>query len=685
MIGSTVRLLALASLACCAASYPLHAQQCPDPPAPPDPPDVFGKFDRPWEWDAQICANYVGGSTESSIEFYHAAVLTKGLHAGKVLLTRVDSSGPPDPQNGNKCGNTGKLQSWLFDPESPDVLIQVKHTLDVPGWMNCAGNAIDGRGRIVMVGGSTEPGDVPNKRVFRFDPDALGVVMPKKFEVGSGDTCAPRYVEGEAWSEIGVLHMGRYYATAVQATRVPIDHPGGCTNGIAGAMFTFGGPPHAGANQVLEGNEVWELLNPLTNQWACPIVPTEYPGTFQGPQGQPIIPERYKREPAGHDPNQQPNPLLDTYPRGIPLSLKAMLQIFIAGDSRTLNAGKPPTLIDYPAYQDLTGRETWTMKIPYAGLEPPQPEWELWTSPELNVERNYANVMLTFRQDDTGDELIHNRLLLLGGCEFVGGQQQPLNLVREYVPGADAASGNWVHKSSMLRNRHQGNSVHLPDGTILVIGGLEVFGSHEPPVEFVPALRPEIYDPGRKPDDLGSSTIMACNQQATWGAQSRLPRYYHSMALLLPDGRVLSVGGRHIGAGWSDPRLSGELFYPPYLFEGNQLTVRPVIDGVQTSHATHQLLSTQSTTRTFQLSVTPVSGDIEMVSAIRMSSVTHHIDTDQRYIELSFDPTVPGIYTELTVDAPQEDIAPQGYYYIFALERRGTRLIPSVAKIVQFL
>ncbi len=43
-------------------------------------------------------------------------------------------------------------------------------------------------------------------------------------------------------------------------------------------------------------------------------------------------------------------------------------------------------------------------------------------------------------------------------------------------------------------------------------------------------------------------------------ASQTLGRFYHSNALLLPDGRVLSAGG--------DLRYQSEIYSPPYLFKG---------------------------------------------------------------------------------------------------------------------
>ena len=73
-------------------------------------------------------------------------------------------------------------------------------------------------------------------------------------------------------------------------------------------------------------------------------------------------------------------------------------------------------------------------------------------------------------------------------------------------------------------------------------------------------LTPEIWNPTN-----GQWRVMA---------DASVPRNYHSLALLLPDGRVLSGGG---GLGGGDHR-DAQLFTPPMLFnpDGSPAT-RPVL------------------------------------------------------------------------------------------------------------
>ena len=86
----------------------------------------------------------------------------------------------------------------------------------------------------------------------------------------------------------------------------------------------------------------------------------------------------------------------------------------------------------------------------------------------------------------------------------------------------NAASPHWTTTGSMAIARMHHNLVLLPDGTVLAVGGGQQ-GNFGEPVKTA-----ELYDPA-----TGTWRTMA-----TQAGQ----RTYHSTALLLPDGRVISAG-----------------------------------------------------------------------------------------------------------------------------------------------
>jgi galactose oxidase len=202
--------------------------------------------------------------------------------------------------------------------------------------------------------------------------------------------------------------------------------------------------------------------------------------------------------------------------------------------------------------------------------------------------------------------------------------------------------------ANMAYARAFSNSVVLPNGEVLVVGGQQHPQTFD---DTGGVLSPELWNPA-----TGKFTIMA---------PEAIPRDYHSVAILLPDGRVFSGGGGLCGTCTSN-HPDGQIYSPPYLFRANgRLRVRPVILRAP-ARATHGSLITVRTN-----SPTP------RFSLIRMSAVTHSLNNDQRLIPLT-PTTVSG--TRYTLRLPtRTGILLPGNYMLFALSPNGT---PSVAKII---
>jgi hypothetical protein len=140
------------------------------------------------------------------------------------------------------------------------------------------------------------------------------------------------------------------------------------------------------------------------------------------------------------------------------------------------------------------------------------------------------------------------------------------------------------------------------------------------------------------------------------------PRLYHSIALLLPDGRVAVGGGGRFGGLPETDQLTIEIFSPPYLFYG----LRPTITTAP---------STATYGATFPVQ-TPDGASIASVVLLKPGSVTHSFNGEQRYVPLSFTRSAGG----LSVRAPANaNLAPPGYYMLFIVNSTG---VPSVAKFV---
>jgi hypothetical protein len=196
------------------------------------------------------------------------------------------------------------------------------------------------------------------------------------------------------------------------------------------------------------------------------------------------------------------------------------------------------------------------------------------------------------------------------------------------------------------------NAVLLPDRTIFVSGGALARENR-----IGARLQSEIYDPAA----------------GSWqsAATASIVRMYHSVALLLPDGRVISAGGNPPPYGnqvaWEPPdpneEMRLEIYSPPYLFAGP----RPVITTAPAEFGYAQQIPI----------TTPQAAGLKSVSLIRPGVTTHAFDNSQRLVDL---PIQQRTATEVHVTSPAANaLAPPGWYMLFILDRAG---VPSTASWV---
>jgi galactose oxidase len=145
-------------------------------------------------------------------------------------------------------------------------------------------------------------------------------------------------------------------------------------------------------------------------------------------------------------------------------------------------------------------------------------------------------------------------------------------------------------------------AVVLPNGEVMIIGG----NGGRKFSDAASVLTPEIWNP----------------QTETWRttANHAVPRNYHSVALLLPDGRVWAGGGG-LGGNAADHR-DAEIYTPPMLYNAaGTLATRPVISSMPAKVG----IGTR-----FTVNATP---GLSRFTLIRISAVTHSVTTDQRFVE----------------------------------------------------
>ena len=198
------------------------------------------------------------------------------------------------------------------------------------------------------------------------------------------------------------------------------------------------------------------------------------------------------------------------------------------------------------------------------------------------------------------------------------------------------------------------STVVLPDDSVLTTGGSSGYRGGE-------------YR-GRPRSDLFNTQIYRPGASAfETAAESTVGRNYHSEAILLPDGRVITMGGDPLydetgkNAGTFEQRI--EVFSPPYLFRGK----RPAITGgpAQVARGATARVST------------PDAARIASARLLRPSAVTHVTDVDQRSVALTLKRTAGGV--DVTVPK-RAGLVPSGWYMLFLVDDKG---VPSTARWVR--
>lgn len=201
-----------------------------------------------------------------------------------------------------------------------------------------------------------------------------------------------------------------------------------------------------------------------------------------------------------------------------------------------------------------------------------------------------------------------------------------------------ASNGMWYPRAF-------GTAVVLPNGQTFITGGQ----SYAVPFEDTTSqLTPEMYDPEQ--DSFYKQ------------APNTIPRNYHSLSLLMPDGRVFNAGGGLCGD-CNTNHFDGQIFTPSYLLnrDGSPAT-RPTITTADTNNG-------RVTIRT--------GGAISSASLIRVGTNTHTVNTDQRRIPLQLNRQSDTSYTAPLPTDP--GILLPGYWMLFVMNSNG---VPSVAKII---
>lgn len=233
---------------------------------------------------------------------------------------------------------------------------------------------------------------------------------------------------------------------------------------------------------------------------------------------------------------------------------------------------------------------------------------------------------------------------------LVSGGETPWILdMGDWQPGTTPSDSlGWKHTAprALAGNprRINGLCVILPTGEILHVGGVAGVPPTDAALDVSGVQTPEIYNP--RSGKWSALTAPAERQQVV--------RNYHSVALLMPDGRVWTAGSdKDASAGISAANLTIEIYEPWYYDRPDRPEILAAPDRWQTG--------SQFTLRTTQ------APDIIRVVMVRCGSVTHAFNADQRLISLEF--SHQGGDDLLVTAPPNGNVAPSGMYFLVTINR----------------
>ena len=250
-----------------------------------------------------------------------------------------------------------------------------------------------------------------------------------------------------------------------------------------------------------------------------------------------------------------------------------------------------------------------------------------------------SSAMLEIRAKNRDSGYSNGSILVAGGA-----MGSPLMAAADVY---DPIAGSWKASIATGTERHHPATITLPDGRVLVLTGHNMDGD-------AGVLNAQYIDPMN-----GFSVTSGTSSMAQI-------RGYHTVTLLLPDGRVLVGGGRDASTDTSVEKPSVQYYSPDYMTQA-----RPAIVAATTQIGYRQTFSI--------ITAGPAPKEAVLVA---LGSMTHSFDENQRVVQLPVGTVLPGSSgtTVMIAGGPSDAWnAPPGYYMLFVLDQNR---VPSVAKIV---
>ncbi|GAA3368581.1 hypothetical protein GCM10020367_07530 [Streptomyces sannanensis] len=406
-----------------------------------------------------------------------------------------------------------------------------------------------------------------------------------------------------------------------------------------GMLGVFGG--NLGGNGGT-GAKLSLVFDPWTETWAMNedlVVGRWYPSVVTGADGRQIIMSGQSELGWG-----TPTPIIERFPekaRPVPLS-KGDIPRFVKADVLKAEA---PFKRDYPHLFSLRDGKIYGLGRSYDQQWLFDPVTETRTDLPGRIDkkdRNYGSAVALpggFRGPDS--------VLVLGGD-------------RDDPNTYQLSGGKWKTAQPRAFGRTQDDTLILPDGNLLTVNGafdIRDYGNG--------VLNPNA--------DLKYRQIELRNADGDWklGPVQRLPRGYHSNAVVLPDGRIM-ITGDELQQIANDRDITDdingtiEIYEPAYLYNSD----RPTLTSAPADPIGYDAK--------FQVT-TSTPDTVKRAVLLAPTTATHSVNTSQRHVELRIR-SRSGNTIELQAP-PTAASAPPGYYMLFLLDEEG---IPSIAKWVSF-
>jgi hypothetical protein len=570
------------------------------------------------------------------------AVHTALMNTGKLLI--IAGSG-----NDQQFFNAGTFKTLVWDPTTGKAKL-----IPTPDDFFCGGHAFLPNGNLLVAGGTARyevlapkvqyaggviniENRLPKARVLAkgtvfvsptggfYKSDATITLLPAVRGFGKGGRRVITPTREDVW--VGALAKGQAGAFDEKAD-YRIVGPGpveAATLTALGGKMTLEKENFHGTNAAFEFDPVTEryvYVLPMPHKRWYPTLTTEENGNILAVSGldgageiQPGATDEFNYRTGRW--GKGPFRYFPTYPA---LFLTTSGQLFFSGSSTgygPANKGRAPGL--------------WNLKTDSFKLVPGLPEPQ-------DAETS-GSVLLPPAQKQ--------RVMIIGGG---GVGASPLSTNRTAIADVAAPHPEYKRGPNLVEPTRYPLSVILPNDTVLVTGGSREYrGEHLSDNHIA-----RIYNP-----ETNSFSVAAAPE---------IGRDYHSEAVLLPDGRVATLGSNPLFAD-KDDTITGhfeqriEIYSPPYLFDGP----RPKITG-----GPSQVKRGGSATFT-----TSDPADIQKIRLIHPSAATHDTDLEQRSIAIKFTRTAHGVHLWIP---PRAGLVPLGWYMLFVDNDKG---VPSVARWVQ--